>query len=168
MTNQTTYATQQLVCEYDAQLAINVRTGGAPWDVDGLFLVLERLGFTRDTDGRAIMFDDDGTALFSLSTDATASTATRLTLLLDVPVVKPDKDAFGKMMDCARKLAVQLGGMAVDDAGQPLSDASIATIERQVTAFHADMEAAGIPAGSPSALHLFARLPSFQSASRGC
>lgn len=147
----------QFVSEYDAQLSINVQSNGAPWAVDTLLAALERQGFDLRPDGKLVMPDGDGGILFSLSTNVTLAeeTTSRLTLLLDVPRVAPMRDGFGAMAACARVLAGRLGGVVVDDSGQPLPQAMLDDIAQQVNAFYLHMEDAGIPAGSGRALRLF-------------
>jgi FtsZ-interacting cell division protein ZipA len=145
------------VTEYDAKLSVNVHTNGAPWSVATLLAALERQGFDVRPEGRLVMPDGDGGVLFSLSTNVTLAeeTTSRLTLLLDVPVVSPERDGFGAMTSCARMLASRLDGTVVDDGNQPLSDTSLNEIAGQLDVFYADMEAADIPAGSTRALRLF-------------
>lgn len=150
-------ALHQFVAEYDAQLSVNVQSKSAPWAINTLLIALERQGFDLRPDGRLVMSDGEGGHLFSLSTNVTlaAETTTRLTLLLDVPRVVPQRDAFGAMIACARMLAARLDGVVVDDGGQALTDAALGEIASQVDAFYSQMEAAGIAAGSPRALRLF-------------
>lgn len=145
------------VTEYDAKLSVNVQSNGAPWSVTTLLAALERQGFDVRPEGRLVMPDGDGGVLFSLSTNVTLAeeTTNRLTLLLDVPVVAPERDGFGAMIACARSLSARLDGTVVDDSTQPLSDASLNEIGGQIEVFYADMEAADIPAGSNRALRLF-------------
>lgn len=145
------------VTEYDAKLSVNVQSNGAPWSVTTLLAALERQGFDVRPEGRLVMPDGDGGVLFSLSTNVTLAedTTSRLTLLLDVPVVAPERDGFGAMIACARSLATRLDGTVVDDSNQPLSDAALNEIGGQIEVFYADMEAADIPAGSNRALRLF-------------
>jgi FtsZ-interacting cell division protein ZipA len=143
--------------EYDAQLSVNVQSKGAPWNIGTLLAALERQGFDLRPDGRLVMQDGDGGTLFSLSTNVTlaAETTSRLTLLLDVPRVAPQRDGFGAMIACAKMLAARLDGVVVDDGGQPLSDTALAEIAEQVSAFYSHMDSANIPAGSTRALRLF-------------
>lgn len=147
----------QFVAEYDAKLSVNVQSNGAPWAINTLLAALERQGFDLRPDGRLVMPDGDGGVLFSLSTNVTlaADTTSRLTLLLDVPCVSPQRDGFGAMIACAKALAARLGGAVVDDGSQPLSEDSLAEIARQVSVFYEDMQVAEIPAGSVRALRLF-------------
>ena len=150
-------ALHHFVTEYDAKLSVNVRSNGAPWSVSTLLAALERQGFDVRPEGRLVMPDGDGGVLFSLSTNVTLAeeTTSRLTLLLDVPVVSPARDGFGSMISCARSLSSRLDGTVVDDGNQPLADAALSEISGQLEAFYADMEAADIPAGSNRALRLF-------------
>lgn len=147
----------QFVSEYDARLSVNIAANGAPWAINTLLAALERQGFDLRPDGRLVMPDGDGGVLFSLSTNVTLAeeTTTRLTLLLDVPCVAPQRDGFGAMTACARMLATRLNGKVVDDTDQPLSDAALAEIAGQVATFYAHMEEASVPAGSTRAMRLF-------------
>jgi len=147
----------QFVVEYDAQLSVNVQSKGAPWAINTLLIALERQGFDLRPDGRLVMSDGEGGSLFSLSTNVTlaAETTSKLTLLLDVPRVAPQRDAFGAMIACGRMLAARLDGIVVDDSNQPLSEAALEEIAGQVNAFYGQMEAAEIAAGSARALRLF-------------
>jgi len=147
----------QFVIEHDAQLGVNIQSNGAPWAINTLQAALTRQGFDARPEGRMVMSDGDGGLLFSLSTNASAvaETTSRLTLLLDVPRVAPDRDGYGAMVACGRSLAARLGGVLVDDSNQPLADVQLAEIAGQVDAFYREMDAAEIPAGSVRALRLF-------------
>jgi len=147
----------QFVIEHDAQLGVNIQSSGAPWAISTLLAALSRQGFDARPEGRMVMSDGDGGLLFSLSTNASAvaETTSRLTLLLDVPRVAPDRDGYGAMVACARSLAARLGGVLVDDSNQALADVQLAEIAGQVDAFYREMEAAEISAGSIRALRLF-------------
>jgi len=147
----------QFVAEYDAKLSVNIQSSGAPWAINTLLAALERQGFDLRPDGRLVMPDGDGGVLFSMSTNVTlaADTTSRLTLLLDVPCVSPQRDGFGALIACAKALSARLGGTVVDDGSQPLSEDALAEIARQVNVFYEDMQVAEIPAGSVRALRLF-------------
>ncbi|MEO6919065.1 MAG: cell division protein ZipA C-terminal FtsZ-binding domain-containing protein [Collimonas sp.] len=147
----------QFVTEHDAQLGVNIQSNGAPWAISTLQAALTRQGFDARPEGRMVMSDGEGGLLFSLSTNASAvaETTSRLTLLLDVPRVAPDRDGYGAMVACGRSLAARLGGVLVDDSNQPLADIQLAEIAGQVDAFYREMDAAEIPAGSVRALRLF-------------
>ena len=147
----------QFVVEHDAKLGLNVRSNGAPWEITTLLAALERQGFDVRPDGRFVMLDNNGQVLFSLTTNepVTAEYTSRLTLLLDVPRVSLQQDGFGTMVACAKVLVKRLDGTIVDDGNQILTDPALDEIAGQVRAFCEDMQAVGIPAGSPRALRLF-------------
>lgn len=147
----------QFVLEHDAQLSVNVLANGAPWEVASLLAALEKQGFDLRPDGRLVMPDGDSGILFSLSTNVGVSDAVtnRLTLLLDVPCVAPNRDAFGAMSACAKSLSIRLGGAVVDDSNQPISKIALDEIAIQVNEFYTAMAEAQIPAGSVRAQRLF-------------
>jgi hypothetical protein len=147
----------RFVAGHDAQLGVNLLSNGAPWSIATLIGALEKQGFDVRPDGRYIMPDGDGGQLFTLSTNVTlgADTTSRLTLLLDVPCVAPQRDGFGQMVLCAKALVGRLDAIIVDDSDQPLMDEALGEINRQVLDFYLEMEAADIPAGSTRAMRLF-------------
>ncbi len=147
----------RFVSEYDAQLGVNLHSNGAPWEIGTLLTALEKQGFDLRPDGRLVMPDGAGGILFALQTNVAlaAESTARLTLLLNVPCVMPERDAFGAMVACAKSLAAKLDGTVVDDAGQPLSDQALGQIAAQVDSFCDDMENADIAPGSTRAMRLF-------------
>jgi hypothetical protein len=147
----------QFVSEHDAQLSVNILSNGAPWAINTLLAALEKQGFDVRPDGRLVMPDGDGGVLFSLSTNVSMSESltSRLTLLLDVPCVAPDRDGFGAMSACARSLSARLGGTVVDDGNQAISKAALDEIAEQVSEFYTAMAESQIPAGSVRAQRLF-------------
>jgi ZipA-like protein with FtsZ-binding domain len=60
------------------------------------------------------------------------------------------------MTKLAELFAASLGGQIVDDNRKPLTEAGFASIRRSLEAVYQDMEAHGVPAGSPLARRLFA------------
>jgi hypothetical protein len=147
----------KFVAGHDAQLGVNLKSNGPPWAMSTLIGALEKAGFDVGPSGRFAMPDGAGGVLFTLSTNVTlgADTTDRLTLLLDVPCVAPERDGFGAMVKSARDLAMRLDATMVDDFEQPLVDATLDEIADQVKEFYTEMEAADIPAGSTRALRLF-------------
>ena len=154
---QSARALAQFVSEFDAQLSVNIVSNDGPWSIATLLTALEKQGFDLRPEGRLVMPDGDGGVLFSLSTNVTlaSDTTQRLTLLLDVARVAQPRNGFAAMTACCRSLAMRMNGTVVDDSDQPLSEAALAEIAGQVGEFYANMEAAGIAAGSVRALRLF-------------
>ncbi len=148
----------QFIADHDAKLGISIRSNGAPWQVATLHTALEKQGFESRPDGLFVMKDrDNGQSLFTLSTNELPASeiATRLTLLLDVPCVAPEKDGFGQMIQCAKALCVRLDGSLIDDGNQLLNDSFLEEIADQVKDFYSEMHACTIPAGSTRAMRLF-------------
>ena len=147
----------RFVSGHDAQLGVNLLSNGAPWSIATLIGALEKQGFDVRPDGRYIMPDGDGGQLFTLSTNVTlgADTTSRLTLLLDVPCVAPQREGFSQMVACAKALVGRLDAIIVDDSDQPLMDEALGEINNQVLEFYQEMDAADIPAGSTRAMRLF-------------
>jgi len=145
------------VSEHDAQLSVNVKSKGAPWDVGTLLAAMEKLGFDARPDGRLVMLDGEGGALFTLALSASAAdqVTPRITLLLDVPCVSPKRGGFSAMVSCAKSLGLRLGGTLVDDSDAPIDEATLAQIQEQVEVFYSAMQAAEIPAGSTRAVRIF-------------
>jgi hypothetical protein len=148
----------QLIHEFDVQLSINVRTKNEPWMLSTLRPALQRQGLELRPDGRFIMADGDGGILYAALMNANPAddTSTLITLLLPVATVAPERDAFSSMSAFAKSLATRLTGVVVDDAGEPLSDASLEAIEQQIHSFYEAMEQTGISPGSVRAQRLFA------------
>lgn len=148
-----TQSMAQLVAEFDAQVALNVRTNGRRWQIETLTAVFEKQGLIQRIDGNWIMPDSDGSALFALS--AASPLPNVVSLVTNLPCISPDKNAFGLMAACAREMALQLDGTLVDDRNKPLSELSLAKIAAQVTEFYEHMEKAGLAPGSLLAKNLF-------------
>jgi len=77
-------------------------------------------------------------------------------LSLDVARTPDMRRSYDAMVLHARGLCVSLGGMVVDDNGQPLDERALAAIGAQLDAVHGTLEARGIEPGSAAALRLFA------------
>lgn len=145
------------VCEYDAQLSVNVVAKDAPWEIPTLVGALRKQGFDGRPEGRMVMSDGESGNLYSLSINAGATdqVTSQITLLLDVPAVAPFRGAYNAMVSCAKSLALRLGGAIVDDGGDVLTDEVLDQIREQVELFYTAMQAAEIPAGSTRAIRLF-------------
>ncbi len=147
-----------LLHEFDAQLSINVRSNAAPWPMSTLKPALQRQGMELRPDGKLVMPDGEGGLLFSVNVNANPAddSSAKITLLLPVALVAPDRGGFKAMTAFAKSLANRLSGSVVDDEGQPLPEAAIAAIAEQLADFYRAMAQAGIPAGSALAQRLFA------------
>ena len=137
--------------QLDAQIGVNVEAPDplGPAQLAGL---AGALAVVERGSNRYARTGAQGELMFSV---ALADVPGRLTFLLDVPRCPPALQAWAHMIGTARECAVRLGGRLVDDAGQPLADASLAQIGRQLLQRYESLEAIGLPAGSPLALKVF-------------
>lgn len=137
--------------QLDAQIGVNVEAHDplGPAQLAGL---AGALSVVERGSNRYARIGAQGELVFSV---ALADVPGRLTFLLDVPRCPPALEAWAHMIGTARECAARLGGRLVDDAGQPLADASLAQIGRQLLQRYDSLEAIGLPAGSPLALKVF-------------
>jgi len=137
--------------EVDVQIGISL-VAAATFAETKFRGLAEANGFVREDDGVFRRRDDNGLELLTLRQSAPAA----VSMMLDVPRVPREAAVFGLMAHCARTLAKGLDARIVDDNQRVLDDAMLAKIGQGVAGIHGRMEAAGMPAGGPLALRLFA------------
>jgi FtsZ-interacting cell division protein ZipA len=124
----------------------------------------EAAGFRLGAQGAFIYTDALGGTRFALenqeqtpfSPESLGTLVTHgVTLLLDVPRLSDGLAAFDEMLSVGRNLAAALGATLVDDNRVPVTPQGLEQIRNQLRTIYANMEAHGIPAGSPLALRLF-------------
>jgi len=148
--------------EADIEVAVNVvGQFGATFALSRVKEIALENGLSETADGDLVSFGRDGTIEFSVrrlaeeGEKASNSYANGLTVALDLPQVADASTVFGDMVQVAQIVAGTLGGQLVDDNRRPLTEAGLSTIWRTVEKVCDDMEAHGIPAGSPLARRLF-------------
>lgn len=146
----------KFVESHDARLGINVKSI-RPWPIATLVQALEKSKLKKVNNDLFVLQDENNSVLFSLTinVEGASDAASSLTLILDVPCVPAEKQAFISMVRVAKDLARRLRGTIVDDAGRMLSDPMLNDIAHQVDVFYGEMKAASIDAGSSRALRLF-------------
>ncbi|HWQ39784.1 MAG TPA: cell division protein ZipA C-terminal FtsZ-binding domain-containing protein [Burkholderiales bacterium] len=83
-------------------------------------------------------------------------TTSAVTFLLDVPRTRDGLKVFDRMVVLSRQFAESLDGLLADDNRQLLNESGLDKIRARLRTIYAAMEARGIPAGSASAMRLFA------------
>ena len=154
----------EFCADVDVVVGINVRApNGRGFTGTRVRGVLEASGFTADEDRygyrdangltRFVVENQDQSALTpeALRTSGVSG----LTLLFDVPRQPDGVTCFNQMVAVGRQLAQTLGGTLVDDNGTPVTDAGLEQIRTQLRAIYGNMEARGMPPGSPLAQRLF-------------
>jgi FtsZ-interacting cell division protein ZipA len=152
--------------EVDVMIGINIISrDAAVFTGTKIRMLAEAAGLKLGTEGVFDYYDESGLPLFSLGNfessvflPASIRTLTTrgVTFLLDVPKVANGEAVFAQMVHLANTFADDLGGVLVDDNGFQLNDSGIAKIRQQLSAIQTMMTARGIPAGSETALRLFA------------
>jgi hypothetical protein len=146
----------------DIEVAINVvGQFGATFAMPRVKQLALDQGFSETGAGELVRFGADGTPEIVIRRfgdaqgKANPSYASGLTFALDVPQVADAPAVLAEMTHAAEAFAQTLGGQVVDDNRKPLTEAGIASIRRSLEHVFHDMEANGIPAGSPLARRLF-------------
>jgi hypothetical protein len=98
--------------------------------------------------------DEAGTPLFTFGSASLLKD--RLTLELDVPLAPVAAQPLRLMYAAASVIALDLGAQIVDDNGQPVDAASLASVEHKLEDLYEKMRQAGYEPGSPRALRLYA------------
>ncbi|HXN16431.1 MAG TPA: cell division protein ZipA C-terminal FtsZ-binding domain-containing protein [Usitatibacter sp.] len=157
-------ALDEFCAQADIEVAINVvGQFGATFAMNRVKALALEHGLSESASGELICFAPDGSVEFALRRfeDPGAKAhgpnyATGLTFALDVPHVVDAPGAMADMVKLAQTVAGTLGGQLVDDKRKPLTEPGVASIRRSLEQVVHDMEAHGIPAGSPLARRLFA------------
>jgi hypothetical protein len=152
----------QFCAEADIEVAVNViGQFGATFAVARVKQIALDHGLSETASGDLVRFGPDGTPEFTIRRfdDPTAKHSTTyfsgITFALDVPHVADGPGVVADMVRVAQEFATALGGQLVDDNRRPLTEHGIASIRRSLERVFHDMEAHGIPAGSPLARRLF-------------
>ena len=147
----------------DIEVAINVvGQYGATFAIPRVKALALENGLSETGSGDFVRFLPDATPGFVMRRfDAAGAKPsptyyTGLTFALDVPQVSDAPRVLAEMTRLAELFATTLGGQIVDDNRKPLTEAGLASIRRSLEAVYQDMEAHGVPAGSPLARRLFA------------
>jgi ZipA-like protein with FtsZ-binding domain len=149
--------------DVDIEVAINVvGQYGATFAIARVKSLALENGLSETASGDFVRFMADGSPGFVMRRfDAAGAKPsptyyTGLTFALDVPRVSDAPGVLAGMTKVAELFAASLGGQIVDDNRKPLTEAGFASIRRSLEAVYQDMEAHGVPAGSPLARRLFA------------
>lgn len=151
---------------HDAQLSFTLKAIKAAWSPGYVQQNAARLGFVAGViPGRMVVpaptvglppilglvFDTQA----AMSEDPAQSAIREITLSLDVPQVDRAEEPFARMIQTAHELARVMDGAVTDDNGQPLSEAAVGAIARDLMALYNTLDARDLSAGSPQARRLF-------------
>lgn len=148
----------------DVQVGINIVSQSQPFAGTKVRALAESSGMIIGEDGAFHAQDEEGRQLFSLANlepGLFAAAEMRnlhtsgITLVIDVPLVADGVMIFDRMMRQANQMAHSLDGRVVDDNRVSFGPESVALIRSQIQRFQAQMDEAGVPAGSSLAMRLF-------------
>ena len=146
----------------DIEVAVNVvGQFGATFSLARVKQLALDAGLAETAAGELVRYADDGTHAYAIrrfdepNAKPSSLHVSGLTFALDVPHVADATAMLGEMFELAARLAGTLGGQLVDDNRRPLTETGLASIRRSLEAVVGEMDAHGIPAGSPLARRLF-------------
>jgi hypothetical protein len=156
-------AIDSFAAQSDIQLGITIKPKSDSWNLAEIRSAVSKEGFQLSRDGREYYRTVSGLNIYKLIAeqsnflrdDLSKSDISSIILLLDLPKVPQEIEPFKMMLNDAHLLAEVLSGHLVDDAGRPLIDDAVITIEAQLDQIYQSMLKHGIPAGSATASRLF-------------
>jgi FtsZ-interacting cell division protein ZipA len=157
-------ALDMILAEADIQVALNV-VHDEPIAAAKVGAAAESVGCALGRDGAFRLLTPEGAEVFAVTNGEPAPfSAARLGALstrmvcvtLDVPRAPETGEAFNQFANFANRLAQAVGGRVVDDNQRPIAPQAMVAIAQHVAGARARMHEAGVPAGSPLALRIFA------------
>ena len=156
----------QFASAHDAQLSFTLRALGTAWSPGYVAQNAARLGFVAGSiPGRMVLpaIERGGAPLLGLAFDTQAAmaedpeqTALReVTLSLDVPQVPRSEQPFVRMRESATALATSMGGVVMDDNGNPIVPEAMDVIGSELEQLYDTLDERDLSAGSSLARRLF-------------
>ncbi len=144
-----------LAAQSDILLGMNIVFDQQTWSWPHVESALTQRGYRMIPQGYAFEYAVDGKPVFRTGTFDRQAPIGQITFLLEVPVVAQHLRPFELMLNEAADVAQALQGRLVDDNGVHLTENSVYVIRQQLDSLYAQLDKAGIPAGSSTALRLF-------------
>jgi len=151
---------------HDAQLGLTLRAQRTAWSPRYIVQEALRQGFVAGPlPGRLVLPAalPGGAPVLSLQFDSQAAMADdpeqsalrEVQLTLEVTHVPCEEKAFERLRQTAAALSQTMDARLTDDAGQPLTEATLNGIGADLERLHSALATRGLPAGSPLARRLF-------------
>ena len=150
----------------DSELTFRIAAISAAWSAGYVQQHAQRLGFVAGMRPGRMVYPSRGDAapLVVLNFDAHAALAEDLSssalreifLVLDVPHVSREENAYGIMRDLAIKLAASMDGRITDGQNGAITLATMDAVEQELETLYDKLDAHDLSAGSPQARRLFA------------
>lgn len=140
--------------QFDVQIGLTLEGAGGPWDAGLLAEAAAKAELVPGAAGTWQRVDAAGAPLFTFAPASLLKD--KLALELDVPLAPVAAQPLHVMFAVASVLALDLGLRIVDDNGQTVDAASLASVEQKLDGLYERMRQAGYEPGSPRALRLYA------------
>ena len=144
-----------LAAQSDILLGMNIVFDQQTWSWPHIESTLNQRGYRLVPEGYSFEYAVDGKPVFRTGTFDRQAPIGQITFLLEVPAVAQHLRPFELMLNEAADVAQALQGRLVDDNGVHLTENSVFVIRQQLDSLYAQLDKAGIPAGSSTALRLF-------------
>jgi ZipA, C-terminal FtsZ-binding domain len=144
-----------LAAQSDILLGMNIVFDQQTWSWPHIESALTQRGYRMSPQECAFEYAVDSKPIFRTGTFDRQAPIGQITFLLEVPVVAQHLRPFELMLNEAADVAQALQGRLVDDNGVHLTENSVYVIRQQLESLYAQLDKAGIPAGSSTALRLF-------------
>jgi hypothetical protein len=144
-----------LAAQSDILLGMNIVFDQQTWSWPHIESSLTQRGYRLNTAANSFEYMVDGKTVFRTGTLDRQAPIGQINFLLEVPVVARHLRPFELMLNEAADVAQALQGRLVDDNGVHLTENSVYIIREQLDSLYAQLDKAGIPAGSSAALRLF-------------
>ncbi len=156
----------QFASTHDAQLSFTLRATSTAWSPGYVAQNAARIGFVPGViPGRMVLpaAERGGAPVLGLAFDTQAAmaedpeqTALReVTLSLDVPQVSRSEQPFVRMRESAATLANSMGGVVMDDNGNPIAPEAMDVIGSELEQLYDTLDERDLSAGSVLARRLF-------------
>jgi hypothetical protein len=156
----------QFASEHDAQLGFTLRAKKTAWSPGYVQQHAARRGFVAGAlPGRMVLpasepglppvLDLSFDTQAALSEDPAQSAIHSVTLSLDVPLVRPEEEAFQRMCDIAIALAASMDGLITDDNGRVIPFDGLTAIGTDLEQLYVTLQEHDLAAGSALARRLF-------------
>ena len=139
--------------QFDVQIGLTLLGSGEPWNAERLNSAAAKADLVAAAPGLWRRLDEAGNAVFTFA--AASLLKDRLVLELDVPLAPAGSQPLQSMFAAASLIALDLGAQIVDDNGQPVTSASLASVERKLDELYEKMRQTGYEPGSPRTLRLY-------------
>jgi hypothetical protein len=139
--------------QFDVQIGLTLEGAGGPWTTERLVAVAAKAELANAGPGMWRRLDESGAQLFTFGYASLLKD--RLSLELDVPLAPVTAQPLRTMFAAASVIALDLDARIVDDNGQQVDAASLASVEEKLGDMYERMRQAGYEPGSPRALRLY-------------